>query len=103
MHTRQGVRSTKENTQVLQHSADGTTTNVYLQNYYDIYMKVTRMKNTIYTDQTGKLPVTSGGGRGGYLIITCEVYTNSILTCPMTTKTEKEMISTNQTLLYSLK
>ena len=64
MHTRQGVRSTKENTQVLQPSADGTTTNVPPKNYYDIYMKVTGMKNTIYNVQTGKLPVTYGRGGG---------------------------------------
>ena len=57
-HTTQGIISTKENTQVLQPASDETTINVPPKNHYSIYVKVIIIKNTIYTDQTGNLPVT---------------------------------------------
>ena len=46
------------------------------------------MKNTIYIDHTGKLPVTSIRGHK-HLMIMCEVDRNEILADPMKNKTEK--------------
>ena len=56
------------------------------------------MKHTIYTNHTGKFPVTSRRGQK-YLIIMCEVDSNAILSEPMKNKTEKEIMSTYQTLI----
>ena len=71
----------KEKTKVIQPTADGTTT-IYPppppQKHYDIYMKVTGTDNSIYTNQTGKLPVTSGRGHT-YPMIMCELDRNSIV------------------------
>ena len=57
--TRQGVISMKEKTQALQPASDGTSLNVPQVNYCGIYVKVKKIKNTIYTNQTGKFPITS--------------------------------------------
>ena len=51
-------------------------------------MKLTDTKHTIYTDHTGKFPVTSRRGNK-YLMIMCEVDSNAILSEPMKTKNEK--------------
>ena len=87
-HTRQGARSTREKIQVLQTSAYGTTINIPSKTDYNICVKITDRKHTIYNDQTDKFPVTSRRGHK-YLMIICEVDINSILEDPMKTKTEK--------------
>ena len=83
----QRARSTKYNTQVLQPEADGKTINVTPKKHDNIYVELTRMKNTIYTSQNGKLPVTSRRGNK-YLMIMCEICINGILSEPMKTITE---------------
>ena len=69
LHTRQGVISTEENIQVLKPSADRTTINVPPLKHCNIYVKVTETKNTIYTDQAGKFPVTSRRGHKCLMIM----------------------------------
>ena len=51
------------------------------------------MKNEIYTNKTGKFPVTSQKEHK-YLIIMCEVDSNAILANPMKTKIHNKLIST---------
>ena len=57
-------------------------------NHYYIHVKVTEMKNTIYTNHTGKFLVTSRRGHK-YLMIMFEVARNAILAETMKNKTEK--------------
>ena len=47
------------------------------------------MKNTIYSDQTGKFPTTSHSG-SKYLMVLVEIDSNAILVKPMTSKKEKD-------------
>ena len=56
---RQVVRPTKENKEVLQPAAERTTVNAPHKKHNVIYVKLAEMKNTINTNQTGKLLVTS--------------------------------------------
>ena len=87
-HTRQGVRSKRENTQVLQPELNITTINGPPKKHYNIYVEVTVPNNTIYTTQGGKLPVTSRTGQK-YLMIMCDLVSNIILADRIKIKTEK--------------
>ena len=60
------------------------------------------MEYTIYYDHTGKFPVTSIRGQK-YLIIMCEVDSNTILEEPIKNKNENLIICTYQTLLNRLR
>ena len=84
-HTRQGLISTREKTQVFQPAANGKIINIPPKNHYNIYVKVTDMKHTIYTYHTENFPVTSRIGHK-YLMIMCEVDINTILSDPMKTQ-----------------
>ena len=80
------VISKRENTQVLQPASEGKNINITTKNHYNIYVKLTDMKNTIYNDQTCKLPVSSRRGHK-YIMILCEFDSNAILEKPMKNKT----------------
>ena len=71
------------------------------KNHHNVYMKVSDMKHTMYTVYTGKFQVTSRRGHK-YLIIMCELDSNTILSETMKTKNEKEIIFTYQTSLNRL-
>ena len=48
---------------------------------HDIYIDVDQVKDTIYTDQTGKFPITSSRGHK-YIILMCKFDGNSVLVEP---------------------
>ena len=96
--TRQGVRSTKEKVVV----RDENNEAVPRTKQHDIYVRVDQVKDTIYTDQTGKFPITSSRGHK-YIMIVCEIDGNAVLMEPMKNKTEDEMVETYQKMIDRLK
>ena len=61
-----------------------------------------QVKDTIYTNQTGKFPIMSYRGHK-YIIIMCEIGGNAVLVEPMKNKTEEEMVETYQIMIDRLK
>ena len=61
-----------------------------------------QVKDTIYTNQTGKFPTTSSRGHK-YIMIMCEIDGNAVLVEPMNNKTEDAMVKTNQKMIDRLK
>ena len=95
---RQGVRSTKEKV-IVPNDNDEI---VPRRKQHDIYVRVDQVKDTIYTDQTVKLPITSSRGHK-YITIMCENDGNAVLVEPMKNKTEDAMVETNQKMIDRLK
>ena len=60
------------------------------------------MKNTIYSDQTGKFPVRARSGNR-YIMVMVEIDSNYVLVQPMKNRTDDKMIKAYQTLLKRLK
>ena len=92
--TRQGVQSTKEKVVV----RDENNEDVPRTKQHDIYVRVDQVKDTIYTDQTGKFPITSSRGHK-YIMIIFEIYGNAVLVEPMKNKTEDKMVETYQKMI----
>eukprot|EP00984_Skeletonema_dohrnii_P002295 scaffold797_cov118-Skeletonema_dohrnii-CCMP3373.AAC.10 len=99
--SRKNVRSTRRQApqQPLETMDASTLQN---QKIRDVYIKVHDMKDTIYTDQTGKVPIRSQRGNK-YIMVMCEVDSNAILVEPMTSRKDKEMKRAYAALLKRLK
>jgi hypothetical protein len=93
--TPQGVRSTKP-----VETPDSTIEPN--KKYSDIFIKVVDHRETIYTDQTGALPIISRTGNR-YQMVLCEIDSNSILVEPLRNRTEGELMKTYQKLVDRLK
>ena len=99
---KQGIRSTKikkEATQVVTSEGSFTTP---LKKHHDIYVKIEEARETIYTDQTGAFPTRSRNG-SRYIMIKCEMDSNSIKSEAMKDRTSGEMIRAYQKLLKELR
>ena len=83
-HVRQGVCSTKEKVIVPNNNDE----KVPRRKQNEIYVRVNQFKDTIYTNQTGKSPITSSRGHK-YIMIMCEIDENTVLVEPMKKKTEE--------------
>ena len=81
---RQGVRSTKEEVIV----PNDNDEKVPRRKQHDIYVRVDQFKDTIYTDQTEKFPITSLRSHK-YIMIMCEIDGNAVLVEPTKNKTEE--------------
>ena len=66
-----------------------------------MFIHILDNKDTIYTDQTGALPVISRTGNR-YQMVLCEIDSNAILVAPLKNRTEGELIKTYQTLIDRL-
>ena len=93
-----GVRSTKERVSV----PNNTNGKVPRRKQHDIYVRLDQVKDTIYTDQTVKFPITSSRGHK-YIKITCKIDGNAVLVEPMKNKMEEEMVETYQIMIDRLK
>ena len=82
---RQGVISTKEKLTVTEKY--DSNTHAPLRKNHDIYVRIDQVRDTIYTDQTGKCPITSSRGNK-YIIVLCAIYGNVLLDGPMKNKSE---------------
>ena len=82
---RQGVRSTKQKeTDEIEEKA------TYKTKEQDVFVKVWDLKETTYSDQTGRFPFTSYSGNK-YLMIMVEIDSSIIIAEPLTNKTTEEM------------
>ena len=59
------------------------------QNHYNIYVKVTEINKTVFTEQTGEFPVTSIREKK-YLTIMCDENSNKKLAGPIKTKNKRK-------------
>ena len=86
-HQREGGLSTK-----LKHSEmdEIDTTSCVRKKEKDVYIKVIELKKTIYSDQTGRFPVTSSAGHK-YIMLMVEIDSNVTLVEPMKSKQDTEM------------
>ena len=97
---RQGVRSTKKQLAVVEEK-DNSNTHTPVRKKHDIYVRIDQVRNTIYTNQTGKFPITSSIGKK-YIMILCAMDGNVVLAEPMLNKSEGAMDETYQKLIESL-
>ncbi|EJK55033.1 hypothetical protein THAOC_25280 [Thalassiosira oceanica] len=96
---RQNIRSTKPQSQPLEQV---DTSDLRGKKIRDVYIKVHEAKNTIFSDQTGRFPVTSRAGNK-YIMLMVEIDSNAVLVEPMSSRTEKEMQRAYLALLARLK
>jgi hypothetical protein len=80
---RQGVRSTKA-------AVKKTSVNAPLPKEEDVYIAVWDLKDTTYSDQTGRFPYTSYKGNK-YLMVLVEIDSSCILVEPLADRTAEEM------------
>ena len=90
---RQGVRPTEEKLAVSE--KENSDTHVPLRKNHDIYVQIDQVRDTIYTNQTGKFPITSSRGHK-YIMVLCAIDGNVVLAEPMKNKSEREMVETYQ-------
>ena len=97
------VRSTKtlvkEEEEKAVASADDSQTSAC---YHAIYNLQSEMDRKMYTDQTGKFPVTSYKGKQ-YVMVLHETSSNAILVEGLTNRTSGEMVATYQSLVDRLR
>ena len=62
-----------------------------------LFLKVTECSNKIYTDQTGRFPVTSSRGNK-YIMIAYDYYSNNILSEPIKSRTSLHFKNAYQTM-----
>ena len=79
---RQDFRSTKDKFSV----PNDNDEKVPRRKQHYINVREDQVKDTIYTNQTGKLPITSSRGHK-YIMIMCEIDGNAVLVEPMKNKT----------------
>ena len=65
---RQGVRSTKEKMTVVEET-DNSNQHVPLRKHHDIYVQINHVRDTIYTDRTGKFPIILSRGHKYIMIL----------------------------------
>ena len=99
---KQGVRSTKQKKNLAPvNTITGEVLTKPLRKHNGIYVRAEEVKETMYTDQTGAFPVRSRSGNR-YIMIMCEMDSNSILSKAMKDRTSDEMIQAYQALLKKL-
>ena len=101
-HQRQGVRSTKRK---LKEPEDINTKSEVGKKERDVYTKVIDLwdqKGTIYTDQTGNLPVQSRSGNR-FIMVMVAIDSNAILVTPVKDHTDQQLRNAYLTLLKRVK
>jgi hypothetical protein len=87
-----GVRSTKEQVQEHPEVETAMTTLAELRcKHRDVYIKIEEAGEMVYSDQTGRFPVTSSGGHK-YIMVLIEINSNYISMEPMKSRETSEMI-----------
>ena len=95
--TRKNVRSTKAKPfeEVLSHQLRG-------KKEKDVYVKVYDVRETVFTDQTGKFPTRSQAGNK-YLMVLVDIDSSGILVEPLKNRTDPELTRAYEKLLLRLK
>ena len=94
--TRKGARSTKEKP-----FEEYDTTELQGKKKKDVYIKVYNVRETIFSDQTGKFPTRSKSGNK-YIMVMVEIDSNAILVEPMKSRNDDEMIRAYDVLVTRL-
>ena len=68
----------------------------------DVYTETYRVRETMFSDQTGQFPTRSQRGNK-YIMVMVEIDSNAILVEPMKSRKDEEMISAYNALLLRLK
>jgi hypothetical protein len=98
-----GVRSTKE--QVQEHpEVEAAVSNLanLRRKHRDVYVHIEETGEMIYSDQTGRFPVTSSGGHK-YIMVLVEIDSNFISMEPMKSRETSELIRAYNTIMSRLK
>ena len=101
-HQRQGVRSTKEKNP---EPADENNKSEAGKKERDVYVKLVDLwdqKGTIYTDQTGNLPVRARSGNR-FIMVMVAVDSNAILVTPVKDHADQQLRNAYLTLLKRVK
>jgi hypothetical protein len=98
--TRKNVRSTKPKRQPLE--VCHTAASLRGQKVQDVYVKTYNVRETIFSDQTGKFPTQSQRGNK-YIMVLVEIDSNVILVEPMKNRNDNEMIRAYNVLVKRLK
>jgi hypothetical protein len=89
LQSRQGVRSTK----VIDEDAELDFLPTPGVKHKDVYLRAYDMtKKTMYSDQTGRFPITSSKGNK-YVMVACELDGNYIDAAPMKDRTKSELVT----------
>ncbi|KAL7505598.1 hypothetical protein ACHAXN_004225 [Cyclotella atomus] len=98
-----GVRSTKE--QVQEHpEVEAALSNLadLQRKHRDAYVQIKESGEMIYSDQTGRFPVTSSGGHK-YIMVLVEIDSNFISMEPMKSRKTSELIRSYNNIMLRLK
>ena len=68
----------------------------------DVYIKVVDIKDTVYSDQTGRFPVRSVSGHK-YIMVMVHIDSNAVLAEPIRNRTSGEMIRAYLALIARIK
>ena len=101
-HQRQGVRSTKEKNPK---ASDENTKSEAGKKERDVYVKLVDLwdqKGTIYTDQTGNLPVRARSGNR-FIMVMVAIDSNAILVTPVRDHTDQQLRNAYLPLLKRVK
>jgi len=93
--TRKNVHSTKAKTAPLE-TCD--TSQLHGKKVRDVYTKTYRVRETMFSDQTGRFPTRSQRGNK-YIMVMVEIDSNAILVEPMKSRKDEEMIRAYNALL----
>jgi hypothetical protein len=96
--TRKNVRSTKAKHQPFEES---NTTSLQNNKVQDMYVKTYDVRETIYSNQTGKFPTQSKSGNN-YIVVMVDIDSNAILVEPMKSCKDQEMIRAYDALVKRL-
>ena len=96
---RKNVRCTKAKTAPLE-TCD--TSQLHGKKVRDIYTKTYRVRETMFSNQTGQFPTRSQRGNK-YIMVMVEIDSNDILVEPMKSRKDEEMIRAYNALLLRLK
>jgi len=96
---RKNVRSTKAKTAPLE-TCD--TSQLHGKKVQDVYTETYRVRETMFSDQTGQFPTRSQRGNK-YIMVMVEIDSNAILVEPMKSRKDEEMIRAYNALLLRLK
>jgi hypothetical protein len=96
--TRKNVRSTKPKSHPFEQCNTASLRNKKEQ---DVYVRTYDVRETIFSDQTGKYPTQSQSGNN-YIMVMVEIDSNAILVEPMKSRKDKEMIRAYDTLVKRL-
>lgn len=98
--TQKNVRSTK--TKATPFETCNSANKLRGKKEQDVYVKTYDVRETIFSDQTGKYPVQSQRGNK-YIMVLVEIDSNAILVEPMKSRNDNEMILAYDVLVKQLK